>query len=112
HGGLAQGIGQALLEHVAYDSGGQLLTGSFTDYAMPRADDLPSFMVGLNEVPAKTNPLGVKGTGEAGWVGGPPVVIHPVLDALDSLGVTALDMPATPQQVWGAIVEAAKHSQS
>jgi carbon-monoxide dehydrogenase large subunit len=69
HGGLAQGIGQALLERVAYDSDGQILTGSFSDCAMPRADDLPAFQVGLNEVPAKTNPLGVKGTGEAGCVG-------------------------------------------
>jgi carbon-monoxide dehydrogenase large subunit len=87
HGGLAQGIGQALLEQVAYDSSGQILTGSFTDYAIPRADDLPSFEVGLNEVPAKTNPLGVKGTGEAGCVGAPPAVINAVLDALRPLAV-------------------------
>ena len=86
HGGLAQGIGQALLERVAYDSDGQILTGSFTDYAMPRADDMPSFEVGLNEVPAKTNPLGV----EAGCVGAPPAVMNAVLDALRPLGVTDL----------------------
>ena len=103
HGGLAQGIGQALLERVTYDSSGQILTGSFTDYAMPRADDLPSFEVGLNEVPAKTNPLGVKGTGEAGCVGAPPAVMNAVLDALHPLGVADLDMPATPQRVWDAI---------
>jgi carbon-monoxide dehydrogenase large subunit len=109
HGGLAQGIGQALLERVAYDSDGQILTGSFSDYAMPRADDLPAFEVGLNEVPAKTNPLGVKGTGEAGCVGAPPAVINAVLDALRPLGVTDLEMPATPQRVWSVIAEAAAH---
>ena len=106
HGGLAQGIGQALLERVAYDADGQLLTGSFADYAMPRADDLPSFAIGLNEVPARTNPLGVKGTGEAGCVGAPPAVINAVLDALRPLGVADLDMPATPERVWHAIVKA------
>jgi aerobic carbon-monoxide dehydrogenase large subunit len=105
HGGLAQGIGQALLERVAYDSSGQILTGSFSDYAMPRADDLPAFAVGLNEVPAKTNPLGVKGTGEAGCVGAPPAVINALLDGLRPLGVTDLDMPATPQRVWTAIAK-------
>ena len=109
HGGLAQGIGQALLERVAYDSDGQILTGSFSDYAMPRADDLPAFEVGLNEVPAKTNPLGVKGTGEAGCVGAPPAVMNAVLDALRPLGVTDLDMPTTPQRVWSVIAEAAAH---
>jgi carbon-monoxide dehydrogenase large subunit len=104
HGGLAQGIGQALLERVAYDSDGQILTGSFTDYAMPRADDLPAFEVGLNQVPANANPLGVKGTGEANCVGAPPVVINAALDALRPLGVADLNMPATPQRIWDAIV--------
>ena len=103
HGGLAQGIGQALLERVAYDSDGQILTGNFTDYAMPRADDMPSFEVGLNEMPAKTNPLGV----EAGCVGAPPAVMNAVLDALRPLGVT--DLKCTPQRVWSVIAEAATH---
>jgi carbon-monoxide dehydrogenase large subunit len=100
---LAQGIGQALLERVAYDSDGQILTGNFTDYAMPRADDMPSFEVGLNEAPAKTNPLGV----EAGCVGAPPAVMNAVLDALRPLGVT--DLKCTPQRVWSVIAEAAAH---
>ncbi len=100
HGGLAQGIGQALFEHVVYDrESGQLLSGSFTDYCMPRADDLPGFTVAFNEIPCKTNPLGVKGSGEVGPVGAPPVVINAILDALRPLGVTHIDMPATPCRV-------------
>jgi carbon-monoxide dehydrogenase large subunit len=103
-GGLAQGIGQALLENVVFDSdSGQLLSGSFADYAMPRADDLPAFALEFIEVPCKTNPLGVKGVGEAGSVGAPPAVIGALLDALRPLGVKHIDMPATPQRVWQAI---------
>jgi carbon-monoxide dehydrogenase large subunit len=103
-GGLAQGIGQALLEAVAYDDeSGQLLSGSFTDYTMPRADDLPAFDLEFIEVPCKTNPIGVKGAGEAGSVGAPPTVMNAILDALRPLGVEHLDMPATPRRVWEAI---------
>jgi carbon-monoxide dehydrogenase large subunit len=104
HGGLAQGIGQAVLEHVVYErESGQLLSSTFADYAMPRADDLPAFTVALDEVPCRTNPLGVKGIGEVGAVGAPPTVINAVLDALRPLGVDALDMPATPARVRDAI---------
>src|SRR3984893_17106857 len=102
HGGVVQGIGQALLEHAVYDSqDGQLLSGSFTDYAMPRADDLPSFSFATHNVPSKPNPLGVKGAGEAGAVGAPPAVINAVVDALyHRAGVRHIDMPATPHRVW------------
>jgi carbon-monoxide dehydrogenase large subunit len=103
-GGLAQGIGQALLEKVVFDAdSGQLLSGSFADYTMPRADDLPAFALDFIEVPCKTNPLGVKGVGEAGSVGAPPAVIGALLDALRPLGVDHIDMPATPLRVWQAI---------
>lgn len=103
-GGVAQGIGQALLEHVVYDRDtGQLLTGSFMDYGMPRADDLPAFRLELAEFPCQTNPLGVKAVGEAGTIAAPPAVMNAVLDALRPLGVRHLDMPATPQRVWQAI---------
>jgi carbon-monoxide dehydrogenase large subunit len=104
HGGLAQGIGQALLEGCRYSEDGQLLSGSFIDYALPRADDLPHFNVELARgTPCTHNPLGVKGCGEAGAIGSPPAVINAILDALTPLGVTDLDMPATPYRVWEAI---------
>ena len=107
HGGVAQGFGQAVLEHTAYDSGsGQLLAGSFMDYALPRAADLPDIEVDLIEVPCGTNPLGVKGAGEAGAVGSPPAVINAIVDALRGAGVSSIDMPATPEKVWRAIHEA------
>ncbi len=106
HGGIAQGAGQALLEDVVYDAAGQLVTGSFMDYAMPRADDLPSIAVEMHNVPTPSNPLGVKGAGEAGCVGSPPAVINAVLDALAPLGVTDIAMPATPERVWRAITQA------
>ena len=106
-GGVVQGIGQALLEHVVYDrESGQLLSGSFTDYAMPHADTIPAFAIGWHDVPAKTNPLGVKGVGEGGAVGSPAVVMAAVLNALRDLGVTHMDMPATPHRVWHAIQSA------
>ena len=108
HGGLAQGIGQALWEQVAYDrESGQLLSGSFGEYCMPRADDLSAFTVALEEIPCATNPLGVKGIGEVGAVGAPPVVMNAVLDALRPLGVAHLDMPATPARVREAVERAA-----
>jgi len=103
HGGVAQGVGQALMERIVFDKDGQLVTGSFQDYAMPRADDLPEITSELTEVPARTNPLGVKGAGEAGATGAPPAVIGAVLDALKPLGVEHIDMPATPARVWAAI---------
>jgi carbon-monoxide dehydrogenase large subunit len=109
HGGLAQGIGQALMENCAYDrESGQLLSGSYLDYSMPRAEDLPSFRVGSRVTPCTHNPLGVKGCGEAGAIGSPPAVINAVLDALAPLGVTHLDMPATPERVWQAMQQAAQ----
>jgi aerobic carbon-monoxide dehydrogenase large subunit len=103
HGGVAQGIGQALMESIVFDEQGQLVTGSFQDYAMPRADDLPDFISELTEVPATTNPLGIKGAGEAGATGAPPAVIGAILDALKPLGIDHIDMPATPARVWAAI---------
>ena len=106
-GGLAQGIGQALFEHVAYDrESGQLLSATFGDYAMPRAADFPHFEADFREVPCKTNPLGVKGIGEAGSVGAPPTVINAILDALRPLGVEHVDMPATPAAIWKAVSSA------
>jgi len=103
HGGLAQGIGQALLEECRYDQSGQLLTGSFMDYCMPRADNLPSFEVATHGTLCTHNPLGVKGCGEAGAIGAPGAVINAVIDALAPLGVSHIDMPATPEKVWRAI---------
>ncbi len=110
HGGLAQGIGQALLEACQYDpESGQLLTGSYMDYAMPRAHDLPSFQVDTRCTPCTSNPLGVKGCGEAGAIGAPPAVIDAIIDALTPLGVTDMVMPATPARVWRAIQAAGGH---
>ncbi len=104
HGGVTQGIGQALLEHTIYDSqSGQLLSGSLMDYALPRADDLPAFDVTLVELPTTANPLGVKGSGQAGCIAAPQTVMNAVLDALAPLGITHLDMPVTPERVWRAI---------
>lgn len=104
HGGLAQGIGQALLEEAIYDpDSGQLLSATFMDYAMPRADDIPFFDLRMVEVPTNANPLGVKGSGQAGCIGAPQTVMNAVLDALRPLGVTYLDMPATPAKIWRAI---------
>jgi aerobic carbon-monoxide dehydrogenase large subunit len=103
-GGVVQGIGQALYEHQVYDrQSGQLLSGSFMDYGMPRADTLPDVHASLEEVPCKTNPLGVKGIGESGTIGAPPTIINAVIDALKPLGVSQIDMPATPARVWETI---------
>ncbi len=110
HGGLAQGIGQALLEGCVYNEDGQLITGSYMDYAMPRADDLPHFMVETAKgTPCTHNPLGVKGCGEAGAIGAPAAVINAIVDALAHLGVSDVPMPATPHNVWKAIQAAQKH---
>ena len=104
HGGIAQGAGQALLENMVYDrESGQMLSGSFMDYGMPRADDLCSFEVGSHDVPCRTNPLGVKGAGEAGTVGALPAVMNAVADALRPLGIKHIDMPAHPEAIWRAI---------
>jgi aerobic carbon-monoxide dehydrogenase large subunit len=104
HGGLAQGIGQALLEHGIYNEDGQLVTGSYMDYAMPRADDFPKFVVEtVKGTPCTHNPLGVKGCGEAGAIGSPPAVINAIVDALAHFGVKDVPMPATPHTVWKAI---------
>jgi carbon-monoxide dehydrogenase large subunit len=109
HGGVAQGIGQAVLERTSYDSGsGQLLSGSFMDYALPRAGDLPDIEVDFIEIPCGTNPLGVKGAGEAGAVGSPPAVINAIVDALAPMGIASVDMPATPEIVWRSIQDAKK----
>jgi aerobic carbon-monoxide dehydrogenase large subunit len=107
HGGVVQGLGQALLEHQVYDrQSGQLISGSFMDYGMPRADTMPNVEAELEEVPCKTNPLGVKGIGESGTIGAPPTVINALIDALTPLGVDRIDMPATPLRVWQAISHA------
>ncbi len=103
HGGVVQGIGQALLERVHYDESGQLMTGSFMDYAMPRADNAPFFAFHSHAVPATTNPLGAKGCGEAGCAGALPSVMNAVVDALAEYGVAHVDMPATPLKLWQAI---------
>jgi carbon-monoxide dehydrogenase large subunit len=107
HGGVVQGIGQALMEIVRHDETGQLLTGSFMDYALPRAADVPA-AIGFEShpVPAKTNPLGVKGCGEAGCAGALVSVMNAIVDALSALGIRQFDMPATPQRVWEAIRKA------
>jgi carbon-monoxide dehydrogenase large subunit len=103
HGGVAQGVGQALMELIVFDAEGQLVTGSFQDYAMPRAEDFPDLVSELTEVPARTNPLGVKGAGEAGATGAPPAVVGAILDALRLLGIDHIDMPATPNRIWQAL---------
>jgi aerobic carbon-monoxide dehydrogenase large subunit len=109
-GGVVQGIGQALMEHQVYDRGsGQLVTGSFMDYAMPHASVLPNIEAVMEEVPCKTNPLGVKGIGESGTIGAPPTIINAVIDALRPFGVDKIDMPATPLRVWETIQNAKKN---
>jgi carbon-monoxide dehydrogenase large subunit len=103
HGGVAQGLGQVLGERMVYGDDGQLVTASFMDYVMPRADDLPSLRVGHHVVPCTTNPLGVKGAGESGVAGSLPAGMNAILDALAERGVTHLDLPASPQRVWSAL---------
>jgi carbon-monoxide dehydrogenase large subunit len=107
HGGVAQGIGQALVEETVYDArSGQLLSGSFMDYAMPRADGIPAIDFSMIPVPCRTNPMGMKGAGEAGAIGAPPAVINALVDALAPLGIRHIDMPATPQRLWRLIQKA------
>ena len=103
HGGIAQGVGQALLENTVYSEDGQLLSGSFMDYCMPRADDLPSFDFSNVVIPCKNNPRGIKGCGEAGSVASPAAVVNAVVDALRDDGVNHLDMPITSEVVWATL---------
>ena len=103
HGGLAQGVGQALVEHSVHDDTGQVLTGSLMDYGLPRADHFPSFRVAFNQIPCTTNALAVKGVGEAGTTGALPAVVNAVVDALKEFGVDHVNMPVTPERVWRAI---------
>jgi carbon-monoxide dehydrogenase large subunit len=103
HGGVAQGLGQAVMEDVVYDDDGQVLSGSFMDYALPRASDVPNFHFSSLPSPATTNALGVKGCGEAGCAGAMPAVMNAIVDALSEFGITHIDMPATPQKIWRAI---------
>jgi carbon-monoxide dehydrogenase large subunit len=106
HGGIAQGIGQALLEGAYYDTTGQLITASYMDYTMPRASDLPSFQVSTSNTPCPSNPLGIKGCGEAGAIGSPPAVINAITDAIGNNDIT---MPATSAKVWAALKAVTKH---
>jgi carbon-monoxide dehydrogenase large subunit len=100
-GGIVQGLGQALFEEVVYDENGQLLTGSLMNYALPRAADLPRLNLTRTETPTPVNPLGIKGIGEAGTIGSTPAAVNAVVDALAPFGVTHIDMPLTPQKIWG-----------
>ena len=99
-GGVAQGIGQALLEHAIYDKSGQLLSGSMMDYTMPRADNLPNITVGTESTLCTHNPLGVKGCGEVGAIGSPPAIVNAIVNALKDYKVRHIDMPVTPQKLW------------
>jgi carbon-monoxide dehydrogenase large subunit len=109
HGGIVQGVGQALWEGAVYDESGQLLTGSMMDYAVPKADAFPKFELGMTETPTSVNPLGVKGIGETGTIASTVAVYNAVMDAVAPLGVKTIDMPLTPERVWRAI-RAAKGS--
>jgi carbon-monoxide dehydrogenase large subunit len=106
HGGIAQGIAQALFEEAVYDEDGNLLTGSMLNYIVPTAAELPSFELARTETPSPTNPLGVKGVGETGTIASPPAVMNALVDALSPYGITDIDMPATPERVWRALREA------
>ncbi|MGI4802340.1 MAG: xanthine dehydrogenase family protein molybdopterin-binding subunit, partial [Janthinobacterium lividum] len=104
HGGVVQGLGQVLMENAVYDRDGQLLSGSFMDYAMPHASDIPLLTVSLHEVPARSNPIGVKGAGESGVTGSIPAIANAVADALAQVGVVApIDMPFTAEKMWRAL---------
>ena len=107
HGGLAQGIGQALYEEIVYDENGQPLTSTLQDYTLPNAEQVPTFVTANAESPSPTNPLGAKGVGEAGCIAAPPAIVNAVLDALSPLGIKSIDMPLKPEKVW-ALVQAAR----
>jgi carbon-monoxide dehydrogenase large subunit len=104
-GGIAQSLGAALMENTVYDENGQLLTGEFMDYAIPRAKDIPDFILGSTETPSPSNPLGVKGVGEAGTIGATPAIANAVVDALWHLGVRHVDIPITSDKVWKLLRE-------
>jgi carbon-monoxide dehydrogenase large subunit len=106
HGGVAQGIGQALYESAVYDENGQLLSGSMMDYAVPKITQLPMYTTGFMGTPSPTNPMGVKGIGEAGTIGSTPAMVNAVIDALKPRGVRHMDMPLTSQRVWNVIQNA------
>nr|WP_236544108.1 molybdopterin cofactor-binding domain-containing protein [Spiractinospora alimapuensis] len=106
HGGLAQGIAQALFEEAVYDDSGNLVTATMADYLLPTAADLPEFVTDRTETPATSNPLGVKGVGEAGTIASTPAVVNAIVDALAPMGVTNIEMPCTPERVWRAVVAA------
>jgi carbon-monoxide dehydrogenase large subunit len=106
HGGIAQGLGQALYEEVVYDEHGQLLSGTFMDYAMPTADRMPHLNIGHTVTPSPINPMGIKGVGEAGTIGSTPAIANAVMDALAPLGIRHIDLPLTPHRVWQAIRDA------
>jgi Aerobic-type carbon monoxide dehydrogenase, large subunit CoxL/CutL homologs len=106
HGGIAQGVAQALFEEAVYDESGNLMTGTFVDYTVPSAADLPEFVTDRTETPATGHPLGAKGVGEAGTIASTPAVVNAVVDALRPLGVNDVRMPCTPERVWQAIQEA------
>jgi aerobic carbon-monoxide dehydrogenase large subunit len=106
HGGLAQGIAQALFEEAVYDTEGNLVSGTMADYLVPSAPDLPSFVTDRTETPATSNPLGVKGVGEAGTIASTPAVVNAVVDALRPLGVSDVAMPCTPERIWQAVKKA------
>jgi carbon-monoxide dehydrogenase large subunit len=108
HGGIAQGVGQALWEHGVYSDDGQLLTGTMMDYAMPRADQLPNYVTDRTVTPSPINPLGVKGAGETGTIASTPAVANAVIDALAPFGITHLDLPLTPAKIWKAVAAARK----
>jgi len=108
HGGLAQGIGQALYEEVIYGQDGQLLSGTLMDYALPNAQQIPDFVTALVETPSPINPLGAKGVGEAGPIAAPPAIVNAVLDALAPLGITSIDMPLKPEKIW-TLIQAARN---
>ena len=106
HGGVTHGIGQAMMEDAVYDESGQLVSGTYLDYSMPRADDVPQFELANEVTPCPHNPLGAKGVGEVGAIGSPPAVVNAVINALSPLGVRDLEMPLTPPRVWSAIQKA------
>jgi len=108
HGGIAQGVGQALWEHGIYTDDGQLLSGTMMDYAMPKADSLPSYVTDRTVTPSPINPLGVKGAGETGTIASTPTIANAVMDALEPFGVRHLDMPLTPGKIWKAVTAAKK----
>ena len=112
HGGVVQGVAQALHEAAAYSPEGQLLTGSMADYAVPRARMFPRFVTGRTETPSPHNPIGVKGVGETGTIASTPAVVNAVMDALRSFGITHLDMPLTPERIWTAIHSQKRHEKA